>query len=47
MFVIVISQKRPEGQLAQLAWLGLCLTILSGCATARPGVGDPPIRGLG
>jgi len=47
MFVIVISQKRPEGQLAQLAWLGLCLTILSGCATARPSINLPDIATWG
>ena len=43
MFVIVISQKRPEGQLVQLAWLGLCLAILSGCATTRPSIDLPDI----
>lgn len=43
MFVIVISQKRPESQLVQLAWLGLCLVILSGCATIRSSIDLPDI----
>ena len=43
MFVIVISQKRPKSQLVQLAWLGLCLAILSGCATTRSSIDLPDI----
>ena len=43
MFANAISQKRPEGQLSRLAGFGLCLAILSGCATTRPSVDLPEI----
>ena len=41
MFANAISPKRPEGRIKQLVGLGLCLAVLSACASTRPSVALP------
>ena len=43
MFVNAFTPKHPEGRTGRLAWLGLCLVVLSGCAATRPIVDLPEI----
>ena len=43
MFANAFSQRHPEGWRKRLAGLGLCLALLSGCATTRPSIDLPEI----
>jgi outer membrane lipoprotein LolB len=43
MFANAISLQRPEGWCKRLAGLGLCLALLSACATTRPSIDLPEI----
>jgi len=43
MFARVTSLKRPDGFLKRGSWLGVCLALLAGCASTRPGVDLPEI----
>lgn len=43
MCVNAFSPKRPEHRFKRLAGLGLCLAVLSGCATTRPSVDLPDL----
>ncbi len=43
MFANAISPQHPEGRFQRLPWLGLCLALLSACATTRPSVDLPEI----
>lgn len=43
MFASAISPQHPEGRSKRLAALGLCLAVLSACATTRPSIDLPEI----